>query len=141
MGASFTVEQIRSGACFSYLLVSGSSALLIDPHITKPGAYREMLKKRGLTLAGIVDTHTHADHISSAAILKAEFDCPLYMSKNAISSLDPQRIGTGDMVTFGDVRLEVLDSPGHTDDSISLLGDGVVFTGDVLMIGSVGRTD
>ncbi|MHC4927420.1 MAG: rhodanese-like domain-containing protein, partial [Planctomycetota bacterium] len=88
-----------------------------------------------------VDTHTHADHISSAAILKAEFDCPLYMSKNAISSLDPQPVSTGDMIPFGEARLEVLDSPGHTDDSISLLGGGVVFTGDVLMIGSVGRTD
>lgn len=141
MDASFTVEQIRSGACFSYLLVSGAQALLIDPHITKPAVYRDLLKKRGLTLAGMVDTHTHADHISSAAILKSEFGCPLYMSKNAISSLEPTRVGTGDTISFGDVKLEVLDSPGHTDDSISLLGKGVVFTGDVLMIGSVGRTD
>ena len=141
MRASFTVEQIRSGACFSYVLVSGSQMLLIDPHITKPGVYRDLLSKRGLTLAGIVDTHTHADHISSAAILTAELGCPLYMSKNAISSLQPQHVVTGDTISFGDASLEVLDSPGHTDDSISLLADGVVFTGDVLMIGSVGRTD
>ncbi len=141
MEKTFSVEQFRSGACFSYLLVSGSQALLIDPHITKPALYRQLLQKRGLTLAGIVDTHTHADHISSAAILKSEFNCPLYMSKKAGSSLNPQRVSTGNTIPFGNAKLEVLDSPGHTDDSISLLAEGVVFTGDVLMIGSVGRTD
>ena len=141
MGAGFTVEQIRSGPCFSYLLASGNEALLIDPHITKPGVYRDMLEQRKLTLAGIVDTHTHADHISSAAILKSEFGCTLYMSKNAISSLEPQVVGDGDTITFGDATLRVLESPGHTDDSIALSAEGVVFTGDVLMIGSVGRTD
>jgi len=141
MKATFRVEQIRSGACFSYLLVSGSHALLIDPHITKPAVYRQMIRKQGLTLAGIVDTHTHADHISSAAILQSEFHCPLYMSKKALSALNPQRVGTGDTIPFGSAKLEVLDSPGHTDDSISLLAEGMVFTGDVLMINAVGRTD
>jgi len=141
MEKAFRVEQIRSGACFSYLLVSGRQALLIDPHITKPAFYRQWIHKRGLTLAGIVDTHTHADHISSAAILKSEFNCPLYMSKKAVSSLNPQRVGTDDTIPFGNAKLDVLDSPGHTDDSISLLAEGVVFPGDVLMIGSVGRTD
>jgi glyoxylase-like metal-dependent hydrolase (beta-lactamase superfamily II) len=141
MEKTFSVEQICSGACFSYVLVSGSQALLIDPHITKPAIYRDLIHKRGLTVAGIVDTHTHADHISSAAILKSEFNCPLYMSKKAISSFNPQRVGTGDTIPFGTAKLEVLESQGHTDDSISLLAQGVVFTGDVLMIGSVGRTD
>lgn len=137
----FTIEQIRSGSCFSYLLTSGSQALLIDPHITKSAVYRDLIGKRGLKLAGIVDTHTHADHISAAAILKSQFNCPLYMSKNAVSSLNPKRVGSGDTITFGDAKLDVWDSPGHTDDSIALVGQGAVFTGDVLMIGSVGRTD
>ncbi|MHC5083580.1 MAG: MBL fold metallo-hydrolase [Planctomycetota bacterium] len=141
MGAAFAVQQIHSGPCFSYLLTSGDKALLIDPHITKPDIYRNLLKQNQLTLAGIVDTHTHADHISSAAILKSEFDCPLYMSKNAVSSLDPKYVSTGDTITFGNAILEVIDSPGHTDDSIALAAEGVIFTGDVLMIGSVGRTD
>lgn len=141
MEKTFSVEQIRSGSCFSYVLVSGLQALLIDPHITKPAFYRELIGKRGLTLTGIVDTHTHADHISSAVILKTEFNCPLYMSKKAILSFNPQRVGTGDTIPFGTAKLEVLESPGHTDDSIALWAEGVVFTGDVLMIGSVGRTD
>ncbi|MHC4988685.1 MAG: MBL fold metallo-hydrolase [Planctomycetota bacterium] len=141
MDSTFSVQQIVAGPCLSYLLESNGQALLIDPHITKAAFYRDLIRKKGLTLAGIVDTHTHADHISSAAILKAEYQCPLYMSPKAVSSLDPQRVSQGDAILFGQAELKVQDAPGHTDDSIALVGDGCVFTGDVLMIGSVGRTD
>ncbi|MHC4989161.1 MAG: MBL fold metallo-hydrolase, partial [Planctomycetota bacterium] len=141
MDSTFSVQQIAAGPCLSYLLESNGQALLIDPHITKAAYYRDLIRKKGLTLAGIVDTHTHADHISSAAILKAEYPCPLYMSSKAISSLGPKQVSAGDTIEFGSGHLEVWDAPGHTDDSIALVGDGCVFTGDVLMIGSVGRTD
>ena len=141
MENTFSVKQIASGPCFSYLLESDGQALLIDPHITKAAYYRELVRKKGVTLAGIVDTHTHADHISSAAILKAEYNCPLYMSPKALSSLNIQRACQGDVILFGQAELTVWDAPGHTDDSIALVGGGYVFTGDVLMIGSVGRTD
>ena len=141
MENTFSVKQIASGPCFSYLLESDGQALLIDPHITKAAYYRELVRKKGVTLAGIVDTHTHADHISSAAILKAEYNCPLYMSPKALSSLNIQRACQGDVILFGQAELTVWDAPGHTDDSIALVGGGYVFTGDVLMISSVGRTD
>ena len=141
MENAFSVKQIASGPCFSYLLESDGQALLIDPHITKAAYYRELVRKKGVTLAGIVDTHTHADHISSAAILKAEYNCPLYMSPKALSSLNIQRACQGDVILFGQAELTVWDAPGHTDDSIALVGGGYVFTGDVLMISSVGRTD
>lgn len=141
MKSGFSVQQIASGPCFSYLLESEGQALLIDPHITKPAVYRDWLQKNRLRLAGIVDTHTHADHVSSAAILAAEYECPLYMSPRAISSLNPQRLSDGSSIQLGSARLEVWESPGHTDDSIALVGSGCIFTGDVLLIGSVGRTD
>jgi sulfur dioxygenase len=141
MENTFSVQQIASGPCFSYLLESDGQVLLIDPHITKVAFYRDLIRKKNVTLAGIADTHTHADHISSAAILKREYNCPLYMSPRAVSSLDPQRVSRGDVILFGQAELTVWDSPGHTDDSIALVGGGCVFTGDVLMIGSVGRTD
>ena len=141
MKNAFSVQQIVSGSCFSYLLESDGRGLLIDPHITKITFYRELLQKKGIRLAGIVDTHTHADHISSAAILKDEYKCPLYMSSRAISSLGPQQLSRGGTIEFGSTRLEVWASPGHTDDSIALVGGGYIFTGDVLMVGTVGRTD
>jgi glyoxylase-like metal-dependent hydrolase (beta-lactamase superfamily II) len=141
MEKAFSVQQIASGPCFSYLLESDGQALLIDPHITKAADYRDLIRKKNVTLVGIVDTHTHADHISSAAILKREYNCPLYMSPKAVSSLDPQQVSQGDVILFGRAELTVWDAPGHTDDSIALVGGGCVFTGDVLLIGSVGRTD
>ncbi len=63
------------------------------------------------------------------------------MSANAVSSLDVQKVGRGDTVSFGQASVEVTPAPGHTDDSIALVGGGAVFTGDVLLIGAVGRTD
>ena len=141
MENTFSIQQIASGPCFSYLLESDGQALLIDPHITKVAYYRDLIQKKGVKLSGIVDTHTHADHISSAAILKDEYECPLYMSTKAAVSIQKQHITDGDTIEFGNAKLDVWASPGHTDDSIALVGGGCVFTGDVLMIGSVGRTD
>ncbi len=141
MSNAFSIKQIQAGYCFSYILDSDDQALLIDPHITKLQEYRAYFGKKGVSLTAVVDTHTHADHLSSAAIVSDEFKCPIIMSRQAVSSLEVQRVGEGDTIGFGSAELEVIPSPGHTDDSIALIGGGCVFTGDVLLIGSVGRTD
>ena len=141
MSTTFSVKQIQAGSCFSYVLASDGQAVLIDPHITKVQAYRDHLRKGKLTLTAIIDTHTHADHLSSAAVISQEYTCPIMMSEKAVSSLDIKPLGDGDTVPFGQAQIEVRPTPGHTDDSIALVGDRRVFTGDVLLIGSVGRTD
>ena len=141
MANEFSVEQIQAGYCLSYVLQSDKQAVLVDPHITKVQAYRDYLEANGLSLEAVIDTHTHADHLSAAAIISAEYDCPIVMSANAVSSLDVRKVAQGDVVEFGQASLDVRPAPGHTDDSIALLGGGAVFTGDVLLIGSVGRTD
>ena len=141
MASAFTVKQFKAGYCFSYVLASDGQAVLIDPHITMVQTYRDHLAKTGLALQAVIDTHTHADHLSAAAMIAAEIGCPIIMSAKAGSSMDIRRVGVGDVVTFGQAKLDVLPAPGHTDDSIALIGGGHVFTGDVLLIGSVGRTD
>ena len=141
MSSSIHVEQVVSGYCLSYWVVDGSDALLIDPHITQLDAYRATLAEKGWTLAGVVDTHTHADHVSSAAILQNETHCPIYMSTHATNSLESTSVDEGDTISVGNTSLQVLAAPGHTDDSIALRVDGMLFTGDVCLIGSVGRTD
>ncbi|MBT3202481.1 MAG: MBL fold metallo-hydrolase, partial [Phycisphaerales bacterium] len=125
----------------SYILASDGQAVVIDPHITKVQDYRDEIDRGGLELKAVIDTHTHADHLSSASILAGQYDCPIVMSANAVSSLDIQKVTDGDTVGFGQAGLTVISAPGHTDDSIALDGSGVVFTGDVLLIGAVGRTD
>lgn len=141
MANEFDIKQIVAGYCFSYILDSDRQAVIIDPHITKVQVYRDYLASKGLTLVAVVDTHTHADHLSSTAILAGEYKCPIIMSANAVSAMDIQRVTSGSVVRFGSAALTVLPAPGHTDDSIALVGGGCVFTGDVLLINSVGRTD
>ena len=116
--------------------------MLIDPHISLVGKYSKRLAGKGLSLERIVDTHTHADHISSAAILKKIYDVPVYMSEYSDSNVATSRLKDGDVIEVGDIKITIFYTPGHTDDSVSLLTEqGDVFTGDVLLINSVGRTD
>lgn len=135
------LKQFIAGSCYSYILSSDGEALVIDPHIGLPNVYSSYLKKRNLTLKFIIDTHTHADHFSSAAILKKQFNAPILMHEKAVSSIVDKRLRDNEEITLGQSRFKVVYSPGHTDDSLSLYGEGRLMTGDVLLIGSVGRTD
>ncbi len=135
------MKQFKAGSCYSYIIESQGEALIIDPHISLRKEYADYIKKRSLRLKYIVDTHTHADHFSLAAVLKKEFACEILMHERAVSKISGPRVKDGDVIEVGSIRLKVIYTPGHTDDAISLYGENKVFTGDVLLIGSVGRTD
>ncbi|MEI6832217.1 MAG: MBL fold metallo-hydrolase [Candidatus Omnitrophota bacterium] len=141
MAKDFMVKQFVAGSCYSYILSSRDEALIIDPHINMQEEYASYLKKKGLSLRFIVDTHTHADHFSLAVVLKNKFGVQALMHEKAISSVADRRLKDNDQVTIGSSSFKVIYTPGHTDDAVSLYGEGRLFTGDVLMIGSVGRTD
>ena len=141
MDEKLKVKQFSAGSCYSYILTSQNQALIIDPHISLFGEYSNYLKKKKLSLKIIIDTHTHADHFSLAAVLKKQFSALVYMHDNAVSSVVDRRIKDGDDLVIGSVTLKVIYSPGHTDDAVSIYGEGRLFTADVLLIGSVGRTD
>lgn len=135
------LKQFIAGSCYSYILSSKQEALVIDPHISLLDEYSAYLKKNGLTLKFVVDTHTHADHFSLAAVLKNKFKAKVLMHEKAISSVADKRLKDNDQITIGESSFKVIYSPGHTDDAISLYGENALFTADVLLIGSVGRTD
>jgi glyoxylase-like metal-dependent hydrolase (beta-lactamase superfamily II)/rhodanese-related sulfurtransferase len=135
------IKQFIAGSCYSYILSSENEALIIDPHISLPDKYRKYLTKNKLTLKFIVDTHTHADHFSSAAVLKKQFKAQVLMHEKAISSVADKRLKDNDQINIGTASVKVIYTPGHTDDAISLYEEGKLFSGDVLLIGSVGRTD
>ena len=135
------IKQFIAGSCYSYIMSAENEALIIDPHISLPGGYRKYLTKNKLTLKYIVDTHTHADHFSSAAVLKKQFNAQVLMHEKAISSVADKRLKNNDQINIGTANFKVIYTPGHTDDAISLYGEGKLFSGDVLLIGSVGRTD
>ena len=149
----------------SYVLRSDSSAkdvLIIDTGLT-PQPLINFLKQNGLNPVALVLTHGHADHIAGITSLRQNFsdikvaihtaDSPMLSSglKN-LSVLagvsiktDPADIIIEDEapITFADITLDVLHTPGHTPGGICLYSqaDSVVFTGDTLFAGSVGRTD
>lgn len=141
MAEKISVKQFSAGSCFSYVLYSGNDAIIVDPHISLLDAYASFVAKNQLFVRGIIDTHTHADHFSLAAVLKKQFNAPVYMGEKAISDVADKRLKDGDEISLGGKKIRIIYTPGHTDDAISIYTGDAVLTGDVLLIGSVGRTD
>nr|HPM42108.1 MBL fold metallo-hydrolase [bacterium] len=136
-----TIRRFAAGSCCSYVVNSGGEAIVVDPHISLLDEYERYLGKKKFSLLAIIDTHTHADHFSLAAVMKEKFKVPVMMHEKAVSEVADRRLKDGDLLRVGEAELKILYTPGHTDDAISLFGEGFVLTGDVLLMGSVGRTD
>jgi sulfur dioxygenase len=88
-----------------------------------------------------VDTHLHADHITGLGALRDRTQCITVMGEHSSVDVVSMRLCEGDKLTIEGVALDVLYTPGHTDDSYSFLMDDRVFTGDTLLIRGTGRTD
>ncbi|MGE4159547.1 MAG: rhodanese-like domain-containing protein [Planctomycetota bacterium] len=134
------VTTLGKGGCLSYLVVSSGEAALIDPHLTILEETRAALAGTEAKLRYVIDTHTHADHLSAAATLITE-GAELVMHEKAPSPRVTKRVRHGDALRLGDMAVEILHSPGHTPDALSLRIGGDLFTGDALFIQSTGRTD
>jgi len=128
---------------YTYLLASQGEAIIIDPvreHLQK---YLKLLASEGLTLRYALDTHTHADHITALGELRDHTGCETVVGKPSGMACASRQIGNGETLQFGELTLQALATPGHTNDSYSfyLASEGMVFTGDTLLIGGTGRTD
>lgn len=136
-------EQVATGGCQSYLVgcEATQAAVLIDPELSRIDHYRGLLTRHGLSLKYVIDTHTHADHFSGSKELGKAFGAPVVMHRNAPAPYADMRLDDGDTLIAGGLKLKALHTPGHTRDSMSLVLDGRVFTGDTLLIGGTGRTD
>ena len=136
-------EQIATGGCQSYLLgcQDSQAAVLIDPELSRIDHYKGLLTRHGLTVKYIVDTHTHADHFSASKELGKAWGAPVVMHRLSPAPHANMRLDDGDMLIAGGLKLKALHTPGHTRDSMSLVMDDRVFTGDALLIGGTGRTD
>jgi glyoxylase-like metal-dependent hydrolase (beta-lactamase superfamily II) len=115
--------------------------VLIDPALSQVDRYVGLLAREGLRLRYVIDTHTHADHFSAARQLKEQLGVPAVMHRVSPAPHADLRLDEGDMLIVGDIRLQAMHTPGHTNDSMCLTVEDRVFTGDTLLIGGTGRTD
>jgi sulfur dioxygenase len=128
---------------YTYLLASrpGAEALIIDPVLEKVDRYIQILNELDLRLVKAVDTHLHADHITGLGELRDRTSCITVMGENTKADVVSMRVSDGEQLDIEGVSLDIIYTPGHTDDSYSFVMDDRVFTGDTLLIRGTGRTD
>src|SRR6266545_1403471 len=141
----------EESGCLSYLIGCSEAgrALVVDPGRDRVPEYLRLAAKKGLTISHILETHTHADHISGNRDLAEAVRAPILVHRAAGVAFAHEDLSDGDEIRIGTVRFKVAHTPGHTPDSISLLVTDLsrgeapwfVLTGDLLFVGSVGRPD
>lgn len=151
------VETFPVGMLYTNCYVASDAqtkeAVIIDPgldFVHEATAIVNYIEKNGLTVKFIINTHGHDDHIKGDDLFKRKYSVPICIHSFDASYLESiSRLGNPDnvlleehdQIVFGSEPLNILHTPGHSRGSICLVGEKVVFTGDTLFAGSIGRTD
>ncbi|MFD1564603.1 rhodanese-like domain-containing protein [Haloarchaeobius amylolyticus] len=136
------VQVARPGkGCLSHVLISGGEAAVFDPsHYHEE--YEAIIDEYDADLAGVFDTHAHADHVSGGADLAERHDVPYYLHPKDALALDSTPIEDGATIEVGTVDVDVIHTPGHSEGSVSFDLEGeALLTGDTLFHESVGRVE
>ncbi len=128
---------------YTYLLWNAKSgeAALIDSVKEQVERDTKIVRELNLNLRFLLETHIHADHITGAGELRKRFNARVMVHKNSGSQCADQLLDDEDIIMLGSEKIKVLYTPGHTNTDISYLINGIVFTGDTLLIRGSGRTD
>ncbi|RMW33220.1 MAG: MBL fold metallo-hydrolase [Nitrosopumilus sp.] len=137
------VHQIQVGNMqnFSYIVVDEdtSESIIIDPSWDLI-ELEMVIKENNLKIKYIVNTHHHFDHTLGNEAMAESTKAPIIQHENSELKHDIT-VKDGDIIEFGNSKLKVLHTPGHSKDSICLIGDGKIFSGDTLFVGNCGRID
>jgi glyoxylase-like metal-dependent hydrolase (beta-lactamase superfamily II) len=143
--AGYLFEQFRvERGCLGYVVADAASrrAAIVDPEVEMVEPMLDFVFEHRLKPLYIIDTHTHADHLSAARELKSKTVAKVVMHEKAPSSAVDLRVEDGDRLWLGDaLPLKFLHTPGHAKDLVSVQLPGRILTADALLIGSCGRTD
>src|SRR5579859_514056 len=137
--------------CASYVFGCTGKAKLavVDPHIEHIEDYLAIARQANSPIVAIFETHVQADHLSGAQQLAAATHAPIYLHESAEVKFPFMPVADSDVIPLGNDYVRVLHTPGHSLDGISLVvgdraradADWLVFTGDTLFVGDVGRPD
>ncbi len=133
-------------AHYSYAIVSNGEVALIDP-ARNPQPYYDFAKQHNAKITTVIETHPHADFVSSHLEIHNTTDATIYVSKLLGAEYPHQTFDEGEAIVLGNITLKALNTPGHSPDSISIIAidkngkQSAVFTGDTLFIGDCGRPD
>jgi glyoxylase-like metal-dependent hydrolase (beta-lactamase superfamily II)/rhodanese-related sulfurtransferase len=131
-------------AHYSYALISDGEMAIIDPE-RNPLQYYAFAKANKAKIIAVIETHPHADFVSSHLQIHQETGATIYNSGKLGADYPHQPFDEGDSITLGKTTLTAINTPGHSPDSITIVAkedkETVLFTGDTLFIGDVGRPD
>ena len=130
-----------ASSTWSYLIGDAGIGALVDPVLEQGERDLARVKANGLTLAFVFETHVHADHVSGAGALADVTGATPVVFESSPCTCAARRVKDGERLAIGGLVLEVIHTPGHTPESMSLRLPDRVLTGDSLLIGTCARTD
>ncbi|MCW4030966.1 MAG: MBL fold metallo-hydrolase [Candidatus Bathyarchaeota archaeon] len=147
------IVGILSTNCYVVSCSDTKEAMIIDPGFdssNEAGQIIHYIDEKALKTKFIINTHGHQDHISGDLVLRRKYNVPICIHaydapclKGLYKSSSPANVlvGDGQVLKIGNVTLKVIHTPGHTPGGISLVGKKLVFSGDTLFAGGIGRTN
>ena len=130
----------------SYALIRLGKMIVVDP-ARDPQPYYDFAKQHDADIVGVIETHPHADFVSSHLEIHKTTGAIIYVSKLLGAEYPHETFDEGEVIKLADVKLKALNTPGHSPDSICILvedqygNEKALFTGDTLFVGDVGRPD
>lgn len=128
---------------YTYMMADENTreAVIIDPVASHIEDYITYMAENNLHLNYALETHVHADHITASGMLRERLNIKTGVGENCGASAADLQLNEGDVIEFGQQKIRVISTPGHTKGSLSYVWKDRVFTGDALLINGCGRTD
>lgn len=139
-----SIRQLFDGesSTYSYLIIDEATrkAALLDPVREKLDRDLKLVAELGLDLTLVLETHVHADHVTSAGELRRRTGAQTVASHRGAACVD-RPVRHSDTLALGETTIHVLETPGHTDDGLTYRVGADLFTGDTLLVRGCGRSD